>query len=210
MLDFALGDVWSRPGLSRRDRSLIVVSMLTALNQERQLVNHARGALNHGVSPTELREILVQLAGYAGFPRALSASAVIEPVLQTFMGDDYAAPEPAQAKGDSERRKDAALDAIAAQMGAVGRYALDFAFGEIWSRTQLARRDRSLVVVSALSALGRGDELRFHIPGALRHGVTRQEIEELLLMVVVYAGFPFAVEATRIAREAFERLDARP
>ena len=223
VVDFALGDVWSRPGLSRRDRSLIVVSMLTALNQERQLAAHARGALNHGLSATEVREILVQLSGYVGFPRALSASAVVEPVLADAAEGPLGPPPPAELKSDTERSRDgaevlqrltggrtqqepaAALQAIESQLGAVGRYALLFAFGELWSRPQLSRRDRSLVVISALAALARADELRFHFRGALQHGVTKPELQEFLLMVVVYAGFPFAVEAARVAGEVFER-----
>ncbi|HCO60079.1 MAG TPA: carboxymuconolactone decarboxylase family protein, partial [Porticoccaceae bacterium] len=61
------------------------------------------------------------------------------------------------------------------------------AFGEVWARPQLSRRDRSLLVVSVLTVLGRGDELDIHVPAAIRHGVTRTELEELMLTAFAYA-----------------------
>ncbi|MGI9614968.1 MAG: carboxymuconolactone decarboxylase family protein, partial [Acidimicrobiales bacterium] len=63
VVDFALGDVWTRPGLTRRDRSLIVVSMLATLNQLNQLRAHVQGAINHGLTRTEVEEVMVQLGG---------------------------------------------------------------------------------------------------------------------------------------------------
>ena len=73
VIDFCLGDVWSRPGISRRDRSLIVIAILGALNQLDQLKVHVRGGINHGLTPEEIREIFNHMCGYAGFPRALNA-----------------------------------------------------------------------------------------------------------------------------------------
>ena len=63
VLDFALGDIWSRPGLSRRDRSLIVVTILTTLNQLTQLRSHVQGAIHHGLTQTEIAERLAQPLG---------------------------------------------------------------------------------------------------------------------------------------------------
>lgn len=77
-----------------------------------------------------------------------------------------------------------------------------YAWGEVWSRPGLDRRTRSAVTLAMLAALGRDDELAMHVRGALRNGLTRPEISEVLLMVGVYAGLPAARTAYRIAGRA--------
>src|SRR3954447_9668676 len=72
------------------------------------------------------------------------------------------------------------------------RYVAETAFGMIWSRPGLALRDRSLVTVAQLAALGRADELRAHLRGARNVGITREELVEVLMQTAVYAGVPAA------------------
>ncbi|MYB15675.1 MAG: 4-carboxymuconolactone decarboxylase [Chloroflexi bacterium] len=79
--EHAWGTIWTRPGLTRRDRSLLNVGMLTALNRPHELRLHARGALNNGVTRDELREIMLQVAVYCGAPAALDGTRVIREVL---------------------------------------------------------------------------------------------------------------------------------
>lgn len=74
--DVLFGDVWNRPGLSRRDRSLVTVSALIALNRPEQLRSHLRLGLENGLTEGELVEALTHLAFYAGWPSAVSATAV--------------------------------------------------------------------------------------------------------------------------------------
>ena len=69
----AWGDVWQRPGLDRKTRSLITVAMLTALGKPHELKGHVRGALNNGVTPEELQEVLLHAAVYCGVPAAVDA-----------------------------------------------------------------------------------------------------------------------------------------
>jgi 4-carboxymuconolactone decarboxylase len=76
------GDVWERPGLSKRDRSLIVVATLIALGREKQLVGHLERALNNGLSKTELSEVITHLAFYAGWPAAMTAALVAKDVFE--------------------------------------------------------------------------------------------------------------------------------
>ena len=71
----------------------------------------------------------------------------------------------------------------------------------IWSRPGLAIRDRSLVTVAQLAALGRTEELRAHLAGALNVGLTRDELIEVLMQTAVYAGVPAANEALRVAAD---------
>ena len=71
--DVLFGDVWERPGLSKRDRSLITVATLVALNRNEQLPGHLRRAIDNGVTQDELIEAITHLAFYSGWPTAMSA-----------------------------------------------------------------------------------------------------------------------------------------
>lgn len=81
------------------------------------------------------------------------------------------------------------------------RYVAESAFGMIWSRPGLAIRDRSLVTVAQLAALGHTDELRAHLAGARNVGISREEIVEVLMQTAVYAGVPAANAALAVAAE---------
>ena len=76
------GDIWERPGLSKRDRSLVTVSALIALNRPEQLRSHLALARQNGVTETELVEAITQLAFYSGWPNAISAVSVAREVFQ--------------------------------------------------------------------------------------------------------------------------------
>ena len=80
-------------------------------------------------------------------------------------------------------------------------YVAQFAFGMFWSRPNLAVRDRSLATVAQLAALGRLNELRAHLAGALSVGLTREELIEVLMQTAVYAGVPAANDALGVAAE---------
>jgi 4-carboxymuconolactone decarboxylase len=79
--EYCWGAVWSRPGLERRSRSMINLAMLTALNRGHELGVHVRGALNNGVTPEEIREVLLQATVYCGAPAGLEAFRIAETVL---------------------------------------------------------------------------------------------------------------------------------
>ena len=83
------------------------------------------------------------------------------------------------------------------------RYVAETAFGMIWSRPGLALRDRSLVTVAQLAALGKTEELKAHLAGALSLGITKEELVEVLMQTSIYAGVPAANEAMQVAAEVF-------
>ena len=217
VIDFALGDVWSRPGLPRHDRSLVVLSILATLNQLEQLRSHVRGGINHGLTRAEVEEVFVQLAGYAGFPRAIDATTTAHQVIAEMEGVDRLEPSPpAERKDDDRRSADARAvmarlsehqppGGVGVDMGSFTGPAGRFAFGELWSRDQLTRRQRSLVVCATLTTQDKPTELRFHLQGALNHGATIEELEELMITVIAYVGFPTAVEGFRALREVEAR-----
>jgi 4-carboxymuconolactone decarboxylase len=79
-----------------------------------------------------------------------------------------------------------------------------YAWGEIWTRPGLDRRTRSCITVAMLVALNRPEELAMHLRAALRNGVTREELSEVLLQSAIYCGVPAANSAFKIAREVLE------
>ena len=220
VIDFALGDVWTRPGLTRRERSLIVISILSTLNQLNQLRSHVQGGINHGLLQSEVEEVFVQLAGYAGFPRAIDAMTTARASMAELQGVAELEPSPpAVRKDDDQRSVDAraVMGRLSANqppggpgvdMGSFSGAAGRFAFGELWSRDQLTRRERSFVVCATLTTQDKPTELRFHLQGALNHGATIEELEELMITVIAYVGFPTAVEGFRALREIEARQSA--
>jgi len=84
-----------------------------------------------------------------------------------------------------------------------------YAWGEIWSRPGLPRKTRSLLTLSMLVALNRNEEFRLHLKAAIAIGVTRDEIQEVLLQSAIYCGVPAANSAFHAAEEVFEQLDAK-
>ena len=79
---FAWGEVWNRPGLDRRQRSMITLATLTAVRAEGELELHVRAALRNGLEPEEIREVLLHTAVYAGVPAANAAFAIAQRVLE--------------------------------------------------------------------------------------------------------------------------------
>ncbi len=79
----------------------------------------------------------------------------------------------------------------------------DVVFGDVWERSELSKRDRSLITVAVLTALYRTDQLRGHIGRALDNGVTKEEIAEVIVHMAFYAGWPTAANAVRVAQEVY-------
>src|SRR5262245_24895062 len=115
-----VGEMWARPELSRRDRSLIVVSTLAAQARDEELELHTGGALRNGLSPTEIEELALAGAAYAGSPAAMAASRRVDAALRAAAGVDRLDDRQAAAtKSDAERDRDAA-GVVAAMTGADG------------------------------------------------------------------------------------------
>jgi len=224
----AVGEMWSRPQLKRRDRSLLVISALAAQARDEELTLHTRIGLRNGLAREEIEEILLHVAAYAGFPAAMAASRKVDAGLLAESGADKL-PErsPAARKSDAERdaaaarvlgrmigapdlAPEAGLGMLERTAGDVGVTAYRWAFGEIWSREALSPRDRSIVVIAILTTMGATRELGFHAPAGERNGLDRPEIAEVVHHLALYAGIPRAVEAIEAIRAAFARTDGAP
>ena len=89
------------------------------------------------------------------------------------------------------------------------RLVTEYCWGAGWGREgPLSRRDRSLMNIVLLGALNRGEEFKLHVRGALRNGVTREEIREALIHLSIYAGIPAGVEGFRLAKAVLAEVDA--
>jgi 4-carboxymuconolactone decarboxylase len=85
----------------------------------------------------------------------------------------------------------------------------EYCWGAVWGREELPHKTRSMLNLAMLSALNRPHELKMHLRGAIRNGVTRAEIREVLLQVAIYCGVPAGVDAFRNAREVFAEIDGK-
>jgi 4-carboxymuconolactone decarboxylase len=83
----------------------------------------------------------------------------------------------------------------------------EYCWGAVWGREELPKKTRSFLNLAMLAALNRPHELKVHVKGALRNGLTKEEIREVFLQVAIYCGVPAAVDSFRIAREAFGEMD---
>ncbi len=225
VIEAGMADVWSRPGLSLRNRSLITVAALTALHRPAQLRAHALGALRNGLSRRQLSEIVMHVAGYAGFPvgvegmRVLRAAFDSAPELDPAEVVDTSGPALADLPEDRSERARAVLSVLLPRRNRAplpvpdeispdwGRWVAATAFGDLWARPGLSLREHSRVVLSVLTVLHLPEELRLHTGVARTLGISRAEIGEQIMHLALYGGFPVAAEAMRVARAVFDAED---
>ena len=196
--DVLFGDVWQRPELAPRDRSLVVITVLIATGKTAPLTGHLGRALNNGVLPSEASGVLAHLAIYCGWPSAVAALEVYDQVYTARKVDTAALralgprlPAPAS---DAARAK-----AVAEELGAVAPKFVELTnkvvFEDLWRRPDLSVRDRSLVTIAALAAMGDDDQLDLYLRRGVEAGLTRDQITEALTHLGFYAGWSKAAGA---------------
>lgn len=204
--DVLFGDVWLRKQLAPRDRSLVTVAALVAAGKNAQIGGHARRALDNGVQPAELGELITHLAFYAGWPNAISAVAEVKKVFDERGVGPVAASGAAPLTLDAvaEAARAAAVDAaVGPTVPALADLTNRVLFGDLWRRPELSPRDRSLVTMAALIATGRSEQLPFHAGRAMDNGLTREEAAEVVTHLGFYAGWPQAMSATPVLERVF-------
>jgi 4-carboxymuconolactone decarboxylase len=229
LLEYAYGDIISRPGLDLRARQLATVAALTVMaNSPATLQFHINGALNVGATRREIVEMILHLLPFAGFPPVQSAIASAKDVFSKRPDSEQniqpAAPS-VNANGDRLQRGTQAINNItkgsAEQVIAsfqdiapdLSRFIVEFAYGDVISRPGLDRKMRQLGTVAALTALSTAaaqNPLRVHINGALNVGAEQSEVVEVILQMLVYAGFPATQNGIAVAREVFKQRDSNP
>ena len=205
-----LADLWKRPGLTPRDRSIVTVAALIARNQTIEMPYYFNLALDNGVKPREISEIITHLAFYSGWENAMSAVAVAKVVFaDRKIGADQlplASPAPLPLDKDPEAKRAAVVEQ---QFGKVApgivQYTTDVLFRDLWLRPDLAPRDRSLVTVTALIASGQIAQIAYHLNRAMDNGLTQTQAAETVTHLAFYAGWPNAFSALPVVKDVFEK-----
>src|SRR2546428_645809 len=205
-----LAELWKRPGLTPRDRSIVTVAALIARNQTIEMPYYFNLALDNGVKPREISEIITHLAFYSGWANAMSAVAVAKDVFANRkIGADQLPPaSPALLPLDKEAEAKRAA-AVEQQFGSVApgivQYTTDVLSRNLWLRPDLAPRDRSLVTVSALIASGQIAQITYHLNRAMDNGLTQEQAGEVVTHLAFYAGWPNAFSALPVMKDVFEK-----
>jgi len=204
--DVLYGDVWRRPNLAPRDRSLVTIASLIATGKTAQLAGHLNRALANGLQPGEASGLLAHLAVYCGWPNAVSALDVYEQVYTSRKIDAAAigvsSPRLSVHAGDAAR-----AESVTKELGAVApkfvQLTNDVVFDGLWRRSDLSLRDRSLVTIAALSAMGDDGQLDAYVRRGLESGLTRDQIAEAVTHVGFYAGWGKATKAMTVISRTF-------
>jgi len=205
-----LGDVWKRPGLSTRDRSIVTIAALIARNQTIEMPFYFNLALDSGVKPREISEVITHLAFYSGWANAMSAVAAAKNVFaaRDIGSDQLPAASPSLLPIDEAAEAQRATR-VEQQFGAVVpsivQYTTDILFRDLWLRPDLAPRDRSLVTVSALIASGQVAQIPYHLGRAMDNGLTQPQAAEAITHLAFYVGWPNVFSALPVAKEVFEK-----
>jgi 4-carboxymuconolactone decarboxylase len=205
-----LAEVWKRPELSPRDRSIVTLAALIARNQTVQMAHYLNVALDNGVKPSEISEIITHLAFYSGWENAMSAVVVAREVfLQRGIGADQVPQTSVALLPLNEIAEKQRAATVEQNFGAVApgvvQYTTDFLFRDLWLRPALAPRDRSLVTVSALIASGQVAQITYHLNRALDNGLTEPQASEVLTHLAFYAGWPNVFSALPVVKDVFEK-----
>jgi 4-carboxymuconolactone decarboxylase len=208
--DLVLGELWQRPGLSPRDRSLVTLSVLVAKNQNHELPFYLNRALDSGVKPGEIAELITHLAFYSGWANATAADAAMRTVFAERKISPGQLPPakpsllPLDEKAEAARAKGVDENFGKTAPGVV-KYTTDALFRDLWLRPGLAPRDRSLVTVSALVANGQVAQVTYHLNRAMDNGLSEQQASEALTQLAFYAGWPNVFSAMPVFKDVFAK-----
>ena len=206
--DVLYGDVWKRAELSPRDRSLVTITTLIATGRSAVLAGHLSRALDNGVTPGEASGLLAHLAIYCGWPNAVAALDAYDQVYTARKVDSAALHDARShlpsAAGESARAKELA-DSLGSVAPKFVQLTNDVVFDDLWRRPDLTPRDRGLVTVAALAAMGDDDQLDFYLHRAIESGLTRAQIAEAFTHVGFYAGWGKATRAMTVVARTFTK-----
>lgn len=205
-----LNDLWKRPELSPRDRSMVTVATVIARIQTVEMPTQFALALDNGVKPAELSEVITHLAFYAGWGNAITAIVAAKQIFhQRNIGVDQLPPAKDRLLPLNEEAENQRATQVANNFGAVSpglvENTTNLLFRDLWLRPALAPRDRSLITVSALIANGQTAQIPYHLNRAMDHGLTLEQASELLTHIAFYAGWPCAFSALPVMKDVFEK-----
>ncbi len=215
--EVAFGAVWSRPGLSVHDRMVGTLAVLSVLQHLPQLRTYLNSALNLGMAPRTLQEIVIHCSIYAGFPTMVNALGAARDVFEArnivvpeTSLPDYSLDE-LDAKGRAvmhklhgERSEQGYASPSNPVTSALYPVAIQYGYGKIWHRPDLDYRARTICALAAFTALNLTVQLEKFLQAALNMGLRKEEITEVLVQTAPYSGFPKALNALAIAEKVLE------
>ena len=211
------GTIWRREALTPVQREMITLSCLIVMNREVQLKRHLGNALNVGLTPEQLVELIIHDTWYGGAPAGIQALTICKEVFDergieftpARVHDSSEDPESLFQRGEEFRRSymcNSPRTQTTAHTGAereLNRITGEYYWGATWTRPGLDLTSRCICTMACLAALGREGPLRSHINGALNIGLTQDQIIEVFGHMTLYAGIPFARGAMDIANDIF-------
>lgn len=219
IIEYSFGDVYSLNHLDNKTKEVVAVSSLIAQGAIPQLKVHLNGALNSGCSIAEVKEIILQMSVYTGFPRSINAMNAFKEVLQERLEKGITDKKGTDILNQNnlgryktgveylsilnKEQEQVLKDSYSEISPELVQFTIEYGYGDIFSRENLDRKYRQVATIAALATLGNSQpQLKFHIKGALNVGINKEEIKEIMLLMTVYAGFPAAINGTNVLKEA--------
>lgn len=203
--------LWQRPELSKKDRYVATIATFIARGQTIGMLRYFNNALDAGVTPAEISELVTHMAFYAGWPNAFSAVDILKDIYaQRGIGADQLPEVSPKLLPIGEAMPDEAFRAAfySENVGPVSaglqHYTDELLYHEVWLRPGLEPRLRNLATITALIATAQTQFLPFYLNRAVLKGVTRAQVSELLAHVAFYAGWPVAIVATGVVKQFFD------
>ncbi len=202
-----------------QSKEIAVVAALTAMGTAQpQLKVHINGALNTGSSINEVKEVILQMSVYSGFPSCINAMNALKEVLnerqKNGITDNIG--NTATVEENADRLKIGAKELSGLDNLQVERlkkaynqfspelvkFTLEYGYGAIFSRNNLSKKHRQIATIAALTALGNAEpQLKFHIHAGMNIGLTKENIENIMLLMSVYSGFPSSINGMNVLKE---------
>lgn len=213
---FIFGEVFQTGNLTLKQREMITCITLATMQTLPQLKAHAGAALNVGVTPEELREVMYLTAPFIGFPKMLNAVGTVNEV---FKEREISLPIEKQGTVTENNRHErgktiqnrlypggiaSVMEGLPADMGKhVERFLTDYFFGEIYSRGALDLQTRELLGYCVLTTLEAESQLHSHYHGNINVGNTPETLTAAVIQCLPYIGFPAAIKALRIIKQEY-------
>ncbi|MFV0520990.1 MAG: carboxymuconolactone decarboxylase family protein [Mangrovibacterium sp.] len=178
---------------------------------------HINGALNTGCTVNEVKEIILQMSAYAGFPACINGVNTLKDVLEERKTLNICDKEGKMTDVDEDANR---LQVGKQELSGIDRHAIEqlehsyadfspelmkftieYAYGDIFSRSNLSKKHRQIATIAALTALGRLPQLQFHINAGINVGLTKENIENIILLMSVYSGFPSAINGMNVLKD---------
>ncbi len=221
IVEFVFGDVYSGDALPPDRKEIAVIAALTSLGTASpQLKVHLNAALNTGNTISEIQEVILQMSVYSGFPSSINAMNLFDEVIKERRSKGIHDPIGDQPKESNVNRAVRGKTLISLMDPKIAnqltsqfeglspdlvRYIWEYAYGDILSRDNLGLQKRQIATIASLAAMGNAEpQLKFHINAGLNIGLTHHHIEEIMLLMTVYVGFPSAINGMYTLHEVNE------